>query len=80
MEIGVRVDAEDPITGTILHCCSAYLTFVAIDQEGKTISVPKLDTKGDGILLRRERESQMRRDNRLEMRWIRIEQANQTKD
>ena len=80
MEIGVRVDAEDPITGTILHCCSAYLTFVAIDQEGKTISVPKLDTKGDVILLRRERESQMRRDNRLEMRRIRIEQANQTKD
>jgi acyl-CoA hydrolase len=40
MEIGVRVDAEDPKTGERHHTASAYLTFVAIDQHGKPIPVP----------------------------------------
>ena len=71
MEVGVRVEAENPITGKVLHCCSAYLTFVAIDGKGGTISVPNLDSKGDFTLERRAREAQMRRDNRLKMRELR---------
>jgi acyl-CoA hydrolase len=32
MEVGVRVEEECPLTGVRHHCCSAYLTFVAISQ------------------------------------------------
>lgn len=30
MEVGVRVEEEDSRTGARHHCCSAYLTFVAL--------------------------------------------------
>jgi acyl-CoA hydrolase len=75
MEVGVRVDAEDPITGTVSHCCSAYLTFVAIDEQGNTKTVPTLDTKGDLVLERRKNDAQMRRDHRLTMRKLRVESS-----
>ena len=35
MECGVRVEAEDPLTGIVRHVNSAYLVFVAIDEEGR---------------------------------------------
>ncbi len=34
MECGVRVEAENPISGTTVHAATAYLVFVAIDEEG----------------------------------------------
>jgi acyl-CoA thioesterase 11 len=34
MEVGVRVEEEDPATGERRHCCSAYLTFVAVQPGG----------------------------------------------
>lgn len=33
MEVGVRVEEEDPRTGARHHCCSAYLTFVALSRK-----------------------------------------------
>ena len=41
MEVGVRVEAEDLATGVITHCASAYLVFVALDDEGRPVKVPK---------------------------------------
>jgi uncharacterized protein (TIGR00369 family) len=35
MEVGVRVEAEDLRSGSVRHTASAYLTFVALDSEGK---------------------------------------------
>jgi acyl-CoA hydrolase len=35
MEVGVRVDKENPLTGEMKHTATAYLTFVAIDANGK---------------------------------------------
>ena len=35
MEVGVRVLAENLLTGERVHTCSAYLTFVALDATGK---------------------------------------------
>ena len=35
MEIGVRIDAESPFTGEVRHTATAYLTFVAIDDNNK---------------------------------------------
>jgi acyl-CoA hydrolase len=40
MEVGVRVLKEDLLTGKRTHTNSAYLTFVAIDDEGHPIPVP----------------------------------------
>ena len=41
MEVGVRVEAEDPRTGVVQHASTAYLTFVALDDEGRPTPVPR---------------------------------------
>ncbi|MCH7494664.1 MAG: acyl-CoA thioesterase [Candidatus Marinimicrobia bacterium] len=40
MEVGVRVESENPLTGKRYHTSSAYLTFVALDEQGKPTEVP----------------------------------------
>lgn len=42
LKVGVRVEAEDPLTGEGRHTSSAYLTMVAIDEQGRPIAVPQL--------------------------------------
>src|ERR1043165_680776 len=42
MEIGVRVEAEELLPGRRRHTNSAYLTFVAVDRNGKPVEVPEL--------------------------------------
>ena len=39
MEIGVRIDAENPLTGIVNHTATAYLTFVAIDDNNKPVKI-----------------------------------------
>lgn len=65
MEVGVRVEAEDPKAGTREHCCSAYLTFVHLDAEGRPAQVPRLEP-GDQV--DRYDEAQARREARLALR------------
>lgn len=67
MEVGVRVDAEDPKTGNVFHTSSAYLTFVALDDSGKPVSVPPLTPKSDEDK-RRFDEARKRRELRLQRR------------
>jgi acyl-CoA hydrolase len=64
MEIGVRVEAERPSTGAVRHTNSAYLTMVAVDEDGRPRPVPPLLSEGD-VEQRRERDAQTRRRNRL---------------
>src|SRR5271169_6399512 len=40
LEVGVQVHTENLLTGTRLHTCSAYLTFVALDENGKATPIP----------------------------------------
>ncbi len=40
MEVGVRVEAEDPHTGRVVHAGSCYLTMVALDARGRPTPVP----------------------------------------
>jgi acyl-CoA hydrolase len=40
MEVGVKVWAEHTRTGEVVHVASAYLVFVAIDNEGRRVRVP----------------------------------------
>jgi acyl-CoA hydrolase len=67
MEIGVRVDAENPRTGERRHTSSAYLTMVALDAEGAPTEVPALITETDEQRAR-EADAQVRRSNRLRER------------
>lgn len=64
MEVGVRVEAEDPRTGVVRHTNSAYLTMVALDDEGEPASVRPLKVQTP-LEERRNREAQLRRANRL---------------
>src|SRR5215469_11220148 len=61
MEVGVKVWVEHPQTGVLLHVASAYLVFVAIDQNGRRVRVPELkpvsadeQRRYEGALRRRE--------------------------
>lgn len=47
MEIGVRVAAENPMTGETTHAVSAYLTYVALDDARKPTPVPELVAETD---------------------------------
>lgn len=42
MYVGVRVEAENIMSGTVRHTNSCYLTFVAIDEQGMPVPVPPL--------------------------------------
>ncbi len=42
LEVGVRIEAEDLKTGEVVHTASSYLTFVALDSEGKPTLVPAI--------------------------------------
>lgn len=67
MEIGVRVDAENPKTGEIFHTASAYLTFVALGSDGKPTGVPGLELSSD-IEKKRFFAGEKRRKERLASR------------
>jgi acyl-CoA hydrolase len=64
MEIGVRVEAEDPRSGARRHTSTAYVTMVALDDTGSPTPVPGLVTETEAEE-RREREAELRRANRL---------------
>ena len=66
MEVGVRVDVEDLTSGAIRHTSSAYLTFVALDDEGRPTPVPPVIPESPAER-RRYEEAERRRERRLEM-------------
>lgn len=47
MEIGVRVEAENLLSGDVRHVASAYLTFVSLDEKYKPKEVPLLTLQTD---------------------------------
>ena len=64
MEVGVRVEAERPLTGERRHTSTAYLTMVAVDEQGTPTAVPPLTAESEAER-RRQREAELRRRNRL---------------
>jgi len=64
MEIGVRVEAENLMTGEIRKTASAYLTYVALDKDGKPLQVPPIVPETDDEM-RRICEAGRRRQTRL---------------
>ncbi len=67
MEIGVKVETEELLTGRKLHTCSAYLTFVAVDKAGHPTPVPPVIPETEDEK-RRYREAGERREYRLALR------------
>jgi acyl-CoA hydrolase len=64
MEVGVRVEAENPMIGARRHTNTAYLTMVALDETGRPAPVPPLQATTPAEQ-RRMREAELRRANRL---------------
>jgi acyl-CoA hydrolase len=67
MEIGVRVETENLLTGVRLHTNSCYLTFVAIDRNGTPVPVPPLEPETPDEI-RRHAAARARRERRLQER------------
>ena len=69
MEVGVRVEAEELLTGRRRHTNSCYLTFVAVDRDGHPVEVPQLvpETPDE---CRRYEAAKERRARRLEERQV----------
>ncbi|MBW2675126.1 MAG: acyl-CoA thioesterase [Deltaproteobacteria bacterium] len=67
MEVGVRVETENLVTGTVRHTASAYLTMVALDVDGKPMEITPLILETDEQV-RRNRQATARKRLRLEER------------
>ena len=67
MEVGVRVEVENLLTGQIKHTSSAYLTFVALDKNGRCLAIPPVIPETEEEK-RRYEEAKERRAYRLAMR------------
>jgi len=64
MEVGVRVDSENPMDGTLKHTSTAYLTFVALDESGRPQPVPAIAPETPDEK-RRFKSAQKRREARV---------------
>lgn len=66
MEVGVRVDSENPLTGELRHTATAYTTFVALDELGRPTPIPALipETPEEK---RRFEQAKKRRDSRMRL-------------
>jgi acyl-CoA hydrolase len=67
MEVGVKVFGEDLISGEVRHTCSAYLTFVALDEFGNRVPVEPVIPETEDEK-RRHRKAGERREYRLTLR------------
>ena len=67
MEIEVRAEAEDIVTGIRTVTGTAFVTFVALGKDGKPALVPKLALKTDDDRTKFE-EGRVRMDDRLKNR------------
>jgi acyl-CoA hydrolase len=63
MEVGVKVWVENTLAGVHRHVASAYLTFVAIDSQGRRLPVPQLELETEEEK-RRFRDAGRRREIR----------------
>jgi acyl-CoA hydrolase len=67
MEVGVRVESENPLTGERRHTASAYFTFVALDELGRPCEVPPVLAETESER-RRHEAARVRREARLARR------------
>jgi acyl-CoA hydrolase len=66
MEVGVRVDSENPLTGEMTHTSTAYTTFVALDDLGRPTPIPPIQPVTPDEL-RRFESAKKRREARMRL-------------
>ena len=64
LEVGVRVEADNVLTGRHVHASSAYVVYVALDPAGKPRPVPPLIAETDEER-QRQHEAELRRQARM---------------
>ena len=69
MEIGLHLRAENPLAEEEFHSASAYVTMVALDENGKSVKVPELVVETEDEI-RRHRQAGERRAQRLNAKKI----------
>jgi len=67
MEVGVKVWVENTIAGTHRHVASAYLTFVAVDSQGRRVPVPGLEPETEDQKRRYEDAGRRREQRQKEL-------------
>jgi len=67
MEAEIQVLAENPITGARTHTNTAYLVYVALDDEGRSTPVPALLAETEDEKRRME-QAKIRQEQRLQQR------------
>lgn len=67
LEIGVRVEAECLRTGNHTHVASAYLTFVALNDQGKPVKIAPIIPEEE-VEKRRYQQAKERREYRIKHR------------
>lgn len=65
MEVGVRVTAENPLTGELTHTNSAFVVYIALDDTGRPTEVPRLILETEEER-RRWAEAEVRQKRRLD--------------
>ncbi len=63
MEVGLKVLSQHYSTGELKHICSAYFTFVAMDESGQSVEVPGIIPE-TSLEKRRYEEAEIRRNRR----------------
>ncbi|MBS1958032.1 MAG: acyl-CoA thioesterase [Bdellovibrionales bacterium] len=66
MEVGVRVDSENPLTGERFHSVSAYMTFVALGSDGRPRQVAPIGPQTESEK-RRFQAAGRRRSSRMKL-------------
>jgi acyl-CoA hydrolase len=79
MVVGVRVEAENIITGKKRHCNSSYITMVAKDEKGKNLIVPGLIIKDKEGMRRfarskERKQSAFQRDSKYDAKNFKIKE------
>src|SRR5215467_1806777 len=75
MEVGVKIWVENTIAGTHRHVASAYLTFVAVDSQGRRVPVPCLEPATDDEKRRYEDAGRRREQRQKELAHKRASKA-----
>lgn len=66
MEIGVKAWVENAIAATSRHVASAYLTFVAVDANGRRVPVPALEPESSQEIRRYDDAGRRREQRKVE--------------
>jgi acyl-CoA hydrolase len=80
MEVGVKVMVENTVVGTHRHVASAYLTFVAVDSQGRSVPVSKLQPETEDEIRRYEDAGRRRENRKLEAERRKAARAARSKE